>query len=78
MQRGLPVPEPVTVGMTGVAAAVLAPEGRVRVRGEIWNARTTDGTRIERGASVIVRAEDGAWLEVERSKPQREANDKEV
>ena len=78
MQRGLPVPEPVTVGMTGVAAAVLAPEGRVRVRGEIWNARTIDGGRIERGASVIVRAEDGAWLEVERSKPQREANDKEV
>ena len=46
MLQGLPVPEPVTVGMTGVTTGVLAPEGRVRVRGEIWNARTTDGTRM--------------------------------
>ncbi len=66
-QRGLPVPDPVIVGMTGLTAGVLAPEGKVRVRGETWNARAVDGGRIERGASVIVRAEDGAWLEVERA-----------
>ena len=69
MQRGLPMPEPVVVGMTGVVTGVIAPEGKIRVRGETWNARTVDGTRIDRGASVIVRAEDGAWLEVERTGP---------
>ncbi len=72
-QRGLPVPEPVSVGMTGLVSTVLAPEGKVRVRGETWNARSSDGARIERGASVIVRNEHGALLEVERLDSVREA-----
>ena len=65
-QRGQPLPDPVVLGMTGQVSTVLAPEGKVHVRGEIWNARSANGARIERGASVIVRAENGAWLEVER------------
>ena len=69
MLRDRPPPKPGAVGMIGVVSGVLAPEGKIRVRGETWNARTMDGTRIERGASVIVRAENGAWLEVERTGP---------
>ena len=66
-QRGWGVPEPILVGMTGMVSAALAPEGKVRVRGETWNARAVDGARIERGASVTVRTEHGALLEVERT-----------
>ena len=60
-------PEPILIGMTGMVSAALAPEGKVRVRGEIWNARAVDGSRIERGAAVVVRTERGALLEVERA-----------
>ena len=66
-QRRLPVPEPIVIGMTGMVSAALAPEGKVRVRGETWNARATDGSHIERGASVVVRTERGPLLEVERA-----------
>ena len=66
-QRGQPVPDPILVGMTGMVSAALAPEGKVRVRGETWNARSTDGSHIARGASVVVRTEQGALLEVERT-----------
>lgn len=66
-QSGWGVPEPILIGMTGMVSAALSPEGKVRVRGEIWNARATDGSRIERGAHIIVRTEHGALLEVERT-----------
>ena len=68
-QRGKGVPLPVVVGMTGTVAEALAPEGKVRVRGETWNARTPDGAHVEAGASVIVRDERGALLEVEPAAP---------
>ena len=64
-------PEPILIGMTGMVSAALSPEGKVRVRGEIWNARALDGSHIERGASVVVRTEDGALLEVERAQATR-------
>ncbi len=60
-------PEPILIGMTGMVSAALAPEGKVRVRGETWTARALDGSHIERGASVVVRTEHGALLEVERA-----------
>ena len=60
-------PEPILIGMAGMVTTALAPEGKVRVRGETWNARALDGSRIERGASVVVRTERGALLEVERA-----------
>jgi membrane-bound serine protease (ClpP class) len=40
------------LGMTGKADTDIAPEGRIRVRGELWNAR------IERGGETIKRGED--------------------
>lgn len=60
------MPAPAVVGMTGIVSSALTPEGKVRVRGEIWNARASDGSRIPRGASVIIREEHGPLLEVER------------
>jgi membrane-bound serine protease (ClpP class) len=51
------------VGLTGVPLAALAPEGQVRVNGEIWRARCDVG--CDAGTSVVVRAVDGLTLEVE-------------
>ena len=59
-------PAPAVVGMTGIVSSALTPEGKVRVRGETWNARASDGSRVPRGASVIIREEHGSLLEVER------------
>ena len=71
-------PDPILIGMTGMVSAALAPEGKVRVRGETWNARALDGSHIERGASVVVRTEDGALLGVEREQAaQAEETQKE-
>ncbi|MYF64721.1 MAG: hypothetical protein F4185_01780 [Chloroflexi bacterium] len=64
-------PEPILVGMTGMVSAALSPEGKVRVRGETWNARALDSSHIERGASVVIRAEHGPLLEVERTETTR-------
>ena len=55
------------VGRPGVAASALAPDGQVRVQGEIWAARSA--LPVERGARVVVRAVDGLVLEVEPDAP---------
>ncbi len=42
----------------GIAVSDLAPEGQIKARGELWLARSDDGSRIEAGTGVeIVRAE---------------------
>jgi len=51
------------IGLTGTVRTRLAPEGSVQVRGEIWQARTTDSF-IEPGTKVIVKALDGLTLAV--------------
>ena len=66
-QRGWGVPEPILVGMTGMVSTALTPEGKVRVRGETWNARALGGSHIGRGTPIVVRAEHGPLLEVERA-----------
>jgi membrane-bound serine protease (ClpP class) len=60
------------VGRAGVAATELAPDGQVRVQGEIWAARS--GVPVDRGAAVVVRGVDGLVLDVEPAaapEPQR-------
>lgn len=52
------------VGATGVVQAPLAPEGRIRVGGENWRARTADGGRVTAGSEVVVVAADGLTLVV--------------
>ena len=54
------------IGAGGVVTAVLNPRGTVRVRGEAWTARATDDERIERGTDIVVVAQDGAILTIER------------
>ena len=51
------------VGLTGVAISDCAPDGQVRVKGQIWNAHCRPG--VEAGASVRVTAVDGLRLEVD-------------
>ena len=66
--RTAPLPESAVVGETGAVSDTIPRngEGRVRVRGETWSARAPGGARIERGAQIVVKAERGAVLEVER------------
>ncbi|MCY4187384.1 MAG: nodulation protein NfeD [Bryobacterales bacterium] len=51
------------VGEIGEARSALAPEGKVFVHGELWNARAASS--ITEGESVRIVAVDGMWLEVE-------------
>lgn len=57
------------VGLVGVARGDLSPEGRVALKGAVWNARTTNGS-IAKGASVRVRQVDGLTLVVEEDQPR--------
>jgi membrane-bound serine protease (ClpP class) len=51
------------IGLVGVANTDLDPDGKILVRGELWQARA--GARIPRGARVRVREIDGLTLVVE-------------
>jgi membrane-bound serine protease (ClpP class) len=51
------------VGAVGRAVEPLAPEGHVRVHGELWEARATEA--LPSGTPVHVVALDGVMLEVE-------------
>lgn len=65
-------------GMIGDRAIVVEPcrpEGTVRLRGEIWSARSADG--VEAGQAVTVTGVDGLTLEVEPEKFRRAHVDRE-
>jgi membrane-bound ClpP family serine protease len=53
------------VGARGEVIVRCAPLGRVRLRGEIWNARSEEP--VERGEEVRVEAVDGLTLVVTRA-----------
>jgi len=52
------------VGTPGRALSNLDPEGQVRVKGQIWNARSHE--RVAEGEDVVVLSIDGLRLEVAR------------
>lgn len=54
------------VGLEGIAAARLSPQGVVQVRGELWQAASVDGD-IEKGARVRVVAQEGLKLKVKKA-----------
>lgn len=54
------------VGEPGEVRSMLNPEGFVMVEGEIWRARSEDGSRVRVGESVRVTRIDGTVLMVER------------
>jgi membrane protein implicated in regulation of membrane protease activity len=56
------------IGERGVARSTLAPDGRVLVRGEIWNARVAAGEEpIASGGEIVVRDADRLTLLVAKA-----------
>jgi membrane protein implicated in regulation of membrane protease activity len=53
------------IGLVGEAISTLAPEGQVKVDGEIWQARAEEGARA--GDHVRVTAVRGLMLDVEKT-----------
>ena len=53
------------IGEMGEADADVDPDGRVRIRGALWRARTNRATPIRSGEPIRVVAIDGLVLEVE-------------
>jgi membrane protein implicated in regulation of membrane protease activity len=51
------------IGRTGVTVGQLAPDGQIRIDGELWNARSTANVGV--GRRVVVRGVDGLTLQVE-------------
>jgi membrane-bound ClpP family serine protease len=58
---------PSMVGMKGKAAALLCPEGMVKIKGELWGA-ATEGEKIDPGDEVVVVGQAGLKLMVRRIK----------
>src|SRR5262249_36699126 len=56
-----PPESPWHVGAVGEALEPLAPSGLIRVKGELWAARTL-GPTVPKGSPVVVRAAEGLTL----------------
>jgi len=57
------------IGSRGKVARPLAPEGMVRIKGELWGATSEEG-EIDIGEEVIVVGEDGLKLIVRKGGPR--------
>jgi membrane protein implicated in regulation of membrane protease activity len=57
------------IGMRGTTLAALAPDGYVRVRGELWRARAEAGQSLARGEPVEIMDIDGTMFVVRRVTP---------
>ena len=53
------------IGSKGKVVKPLAPEGLVRIKGELWAAKST-GRRIDTGEEIIVVGQDGLKLTVQK------------
>lgn len=53
------------IGRTGTVVTACRPDGQVRLKGEIWEARCDEGA--DRGDEVVVTAQDGLRLLVTRT-----------
>ena len=56
---------PSMIGTRGRVAESLNPEGLVRIRGELWQAVSTEGD-INAGVEIVVVSEDGLKLQVRK------------
>lgn len=63
---GRPVVSMGVEGLEGSALTDIGEEGKVKVRGEIWNARSAHRVSIKKGEKVRVVAKEETVLEVER------------
>ena len=57
---------PEMIGSTGKVVSPLAPEGTVKVKNELWTAKST-GEDIDAGENITVVAQDGLRLIVRRN-----------
>ncbi|AFN04315.1 nodulation protein NfeD [Pyrococcus furiosus DSM 3638] len=58
------------IGSEGTVVEELNPEGMIKVRGELWKARSKDGEKIEKGEKVKVVGMEGLTLIVVRKKEE--------
>ena len=56
---------PTMIGSKGKAANPLVPEGQVRIKGELWGAKSIDGN-VDSGQVVMVVGQDGLQLSVRK------------
>lgn len=70
LRRQISVGLPSMVGTSGKVASRLSPEGMVRIRGELWGAKSAEGD-IDTGEEVVVVGEDGLKLSVRRISDSR-------
>jgi len=54
------------IGLAGKTVDRLAPDGMVKIKGELWNATTIEGS-IEPGENITVTGEDGLTLRVRKT-----------
>jgi len=64
---------PAMVGSKGEVVSSLTPEGLIRIKGEIWKAKS-DSRRIDAGEEVAVVGQDGLRLIVSESKRRSEGD----
>lgn len=62
------------VGARGRAVSDIAPEGTIRIKGELWESKA-EGRKISAGTKVTVVGQEGLKLIVRREKSPRRAND---
>jgi len=70
IKKQVPIGLPSMVGATGKAAGPLAPEGMVRIRGELWGAVAAEGN-IGAGEAIVVVSQDGLKLKVHKARTGR-------
>ena len=70
LKRKLMVGLPGMVGARGRVVSDLAPEGTVRIKGELWDSKA-EGRRINAGVWVTVVGQEGLKLIVRREKPPK-------
>jgi len=66
LKRQVPAGLPSMVGTKGKATTNLAPEGMVKIRGELWSARSTEGD-IHTGENIVVTGEERLELLVRKA-----------
>ncbi len=64
---------PEMVGCTGKVASPLDPNGLIKIRNELWVAKSED-MRLETGEKVTVVEQDGLKLTVRKANPDSERN----
>ena len=52
------------IGEIGISSSVLAPEGQIKVYGEIWSAESADGRKINKDKKVRIESIEGLTLKV--------------